>query len=577
VTATFLTVHQIRPLAGGPVDEGDALSATEFNLARVFDTVAAAVPDREVIVWRDRRLTFQELADRSRRLGACLHSRGLGVRTERSELAGHESGQDHLGIYLYNGNEYIESMLGAFYARVAPFNVNYRYVEDELLYLLNDAACRGLVYHECFAPTLAAIRDRLPDLEVLIQVADGSGHDLLPGAVDYETVLAETGADQVAQLPEPSSDDLYILYTGGTTGMPKGVLWRQHDIFMNAMGGRSIITWQAVSSYDELAATAAATETPLKFMPLPPLMHGAAQWASFIGFNGGHTLVWPDETRSLDPVDVWTTVERERVTTITTVGDAVARPLLEELERGDYDATSMIAVGNGGAALTPTIKERFLAQLPHLIVSDGVGSSETGAQMSHLSMSGAVATGRFRPGPGAAVVSEDLGRVLEVGDDEIGWLAQTGWVPLGYLGDRDKTARTFPVIGGVRYSVPGDRARYLDDGEIELLGRDSVTINSGGEKIFAEEVERAIAGHPAIHDVVVVGRASERWGQEVVALVELAEGRTASAEDIVAHASATIARYKLPKDVLFLDHIQRSPAGKADYRWAKAQVAPVPG
>jgi len=268
-------------------------------------------------------------------------------------------------------------------------------------------------------------------------------------------------------------------------------------------------------------------------------------------------------------------VQRERVTTITTVGDAVARPLVEELERGSYDISSMVAVGNGGAALTPTIKQRFLAQLPNLIVSDSVGSSETGAQMSHLSMTGAVATGRFRPGPGGAVVSEDLTRVLEPGDDEIGWLAQTGWVPLGYLGDGDKTARTFPVIGDQRYSVPGDRARYLEDGEIELLGRDSVTVNSGGEKIFAEEVERAIAGHPAVHDVVVVGRPSERWGQEVVALVELSAGQTASPEDIVSYAGGSIARYKLPKDVLFLDHIQRSPAGKADYRWAKAQVAPT--
>ena len=265
-------------------------------------------------------------------------------------------------------------------------------------------------------------------------------------------------------------------------------------------------------------------------------------------------------------------LEREKVTTITTVGDAVARPLVEELEHGNYDVSTMVAVGNGGAALTPTIKERLLAQMPGILVSDSVGSSETGAQMSHLSMSGAVATGRFRPGPGTVVVSEDMRRVLATGDDEIGWLAQEGWVPLGYHGDADKTARTFPVLEGVRYAVPGDRARLLDDGEIELLGRDSVTINSGGEKIFAEEVERAIAGHPAVHDVVVVGRPSELWGQEVVALVQLSDGQTASSDDIVAHAGQSIARYKLPKDVLFLDHIQRSPAGKADYRWAKAQV-----
>ena len=547
------------------------MGSTQFNLAKVFDTVAEAVPDRDALVWRDRRWSFGEVADRSHRLATYLRSRGLGAHTERSDLAGHQSGQDHLGIYLYNGNEYLETMLAAFGARVAPFNVNYRYVEDELNYLLDNAECRALVYHATFAPTLAAVLDKLPAVEVLIQVPDESGNDLLPGAVEYEAVIAGTEPD-LADV-EPSPDDLYVLYTGGTTGMPKGVLWRQHDVFMSCMGGRNLFTWQPVESYEEVAATAKGLDAPLKFMPLPPLMHGAAQWATFIGLNGGNTIVFQENTRRLDPVDVWRTVERERATTITTVGDAVARPLVEELERGNYDTSSIVAVGNGGAALTPTIKERLLVQMPNVFVSDSVGSSETGAQMSHLSAAGSVSTGRFNPGPGTVVVSEDLTALLAPGHDGLGWLAQEGWVPLGYFRDAEKTARTFPVIDGVRYAVPGDRARHLDDGVVELLGRDSVTINSGGEKIFAEEVERAIAGHPAVHDVVVVGRASERWGQEVVALVQLSDGTSASTEDIVTHAGQTIARYKLPKDVLFLDHIQRSPAGKADYRWAKEQVA----
>src|SRR5690606_18416683 len=279
-----------------------------------------------------------------------------------------------------------------------------------------------------------------------------------------------------------------------------------------------------------------------------------------------------------DPAQTWRTVEAERCTTMVVVGDAMARPLVDELEVGDHDVSSLLSIGNGGAPLTPTIKERLLAALPHVLLTDSVGSSETGAQMSHVSTAGGeVASGRFSPGPGTVVVSEDLDKVLEPGHDGIGWLAQTGWVPLGYLGDAEKTARTFPVIEGVRYSVPGDRARHLASGEIELLGRDSVTINSGGEKIFAEEVERAIAGHPAVHDVVVVGRPSERWGQEVVALVQLAEGRTATAEEIVEHASAHIARYKLPKDVLFLDEIVRSPGGKAHCRGAAGRVQQAGG
>jgi 3-oxocholest-4-en-26-oate---CoA ligase len=543
---------------------------TQFNLPDVFDTVANELPERPCIIWADRRITFSQMVDRTRRLGNYLQSRGLGARSERGELAGHESGQDHLGIYLYNGNEYIEAMLGAFRARVAPFNVNFRYVEDELLYLLDNADCRALVYHACFAPMLAAIRDRLPQLEALLQVADDSGNDLLPGAVDYEDALA-TSAPTVDVQPQP--DDLYVLYTGGTTGMPKGVLWRQHDIFMSAMGGRNIITQEAVETYDDVATNAKTFEQPLKFMILPPLMHGAAQWASFIGLNAGNALVFTPDTTRFDAAEVWRTVEREKATTITVVGDAVARPLVEELERGAYDTSSLVSLGNGGAALTPTIKERLLAQLPHIMLTDSVGSSETGAQMSHLSTKDAgIATGRFTPGPGTVVVSEDLRRVVEPGHDGIGWLAQEGLVPLGYYKDAEKTARTFPVIDGVRYSVPGDRARHLAGGEIELLGRDSVTINSGGEKIFAEEVERAIAGHPAVHDVVVVGRPSERWGQEVVALIELSEGQSADAGSIVAHAGKHVARYKLPKDVLFLDEIVRSPAGKADYRWAKAQV-----
>ena len=545
---------------------------TEFNIGTVHERVSAAVPDRDCIVWGDRRWTYADVTDRSRRLARYLSAAGLGCRVERSALAGHESGQDHVGLYLYNGNEYLEGMLGAFKSRTASFNVNYRYVEEELRYLFRDARAGAIIYHEAFAPTLAAVLPDLPEMAVLLQVADGSGHELLPGAVDYEAALASVAPDPPAAACSP--DDLYLLYTGGTTGMPKGVAWRQHDIFMAAMGGRAIGTWEVVTGYDELGEKAAG-RGDFKMMVLPPLMHGAAQWAAFIGMAGGATLVFPTNVRRLDPVDVWTTVEREKANTITVVGDATARPLIEALERGSYDVSSLLGFGNGGAPLNPTLKERLIERAPQVIVSDSVGSSETGAQMSHVSTKGAVSTGRFSAGPGAVVVSEDLTTVLEPGHDRLGWLAQSGWVPLGYLNDPEKTARTFPVIDGTRYAVPGDRARWLADGTIELLGRDAVTINSGGEKIFAEEVEQAIASHPAVHDVIVVGRASERWGQEVVALVTLAPGRQATPDELGEHASAAIARYKLPKDYVFLPAIQRSPSGKADYRWARAQVGLV--
>lgn len=546
-----------------------AAAREQFNLGAVNETVAAAVPDREALIFGDRRVTFAQLAERSRRLASYLHSRGLGCHTERADLQPHESGQDHVGQYLYNGNEYIEGMLGCFKARVAPFNVNYRYVDEELRYLLTNSAAKGLIYHAQFAPTLARVLPELPELTVLIQVDDGSGEPLLDGAIDYEEALAS--GDPAGPPVEPSPDDLYILYTGGTTGMPKGVLWRQHDIFMNAMGGKEVGTWIEVSSSEEIERKA-RDNAGFRLMTLPPLMHGAAQWAGFMMLNAGSTLIMPTSTH-LDPVEVWQLIEREQAQSVTVVGDAMARPLLEEYKAGDYDASSLFVVGNGGAALSASIKEELLEVLPNLLINDSLGSSETGAQASHLSTKDAVQTGKFSPGPGATVVSEDLTRVLEPGHEGLGWVAQTGAVPLGYLGDAEKTARTFPTIDGVRYSVPGDRAIRRGETEIDLLGRDSQCINSGGEKIFVEEVEQAIISHPQVQDVLVAGRPSERWGNEVVAVVQLVDGAQVPESELEAHAHRSIARYKLPKAWVIVDSIQRSPSGKADYRWAKELAA----
>lgn len=551
----------------GAPGAGEA-AATQFNLADAFETLAGALGEREALVWRHRRLSFATLAERARRLASYLHGRGLGAHTERPKLAGHQSGQDHLAVALYNGNEYLEAMIGSYRARVAPFNVNYRYVGEELRYLFGDAAPRALVYHASLAPTLAEAFEGIPYPEVLLHIDDESSNDPLPGAVRYEEALASSSP--AGPPVHPSPDDLYILYTGGTTGMPKGVLWRQHDIFMAAMGGRRLGTWEQVASYDDLAQRAALAPG-LRVGILPPLMHGAAQWATFILMADGATIVLPGDPRRLDPVDVWRTIERERVNTITIVGDAMVRPLMDELDRDDYDTTSLVAIGNGGAPLTPAVRELVLAHLPSVIISDSAGASETGAQMTTAG-SAASDAGVFVPGPGTVVVSEQLDALLAPGHEGIGWLAQAGNVPLGYLGDPEKTARTFPEIGGARYAIPGDRARHRPDGRIELLGRDSVTVNSGGEKIFVEEVERAIAGHPAIADVVVTGRPSERWGQEVVAIVQLAPGQVASVGDITSFAASSIARYKLPKEVVFVPAIERSPAGKADYRWAREQA-----
>ncbi|MBU9764316.1 acyl-CoA synthetase [Mycobacterium sp. TNTM28] len=542
----------------------------QFTVPAVAEAVAATIGDRPLIVQGDRRLTYRQVVDRSNRLAAYLHSRGLGVQTERDALAGHEVGQDLLGIYALNGPEYVESMLGGFRARVAPFNVNYRYVKNELQYLLADSGATALVYHATFAPRVAEIRPDLPQLRVLIQIADDSGNELLDGAVDYETIVTDTSAPAVAPV-EPCPDDLYVLYTGGTTGMPKGVLWRQHDIFMTAFGGRNMVTGDKATSVEEIATR--ATENPgTKLMILPPLMHGAAQWAAMTAITTGQTLVFPSVVDRFDTGDIVRTIAREQVLVATVVGDAMARPLVAAITSGAADVSSLAVVANGGAQLTPYVKQQLIDSKPNLMVVDGVGSSETGAQMSHMSAPGAVSTGTFNAGPDTCVVTEDFTAVLAPGHDGLGWLAQRGYVPLGYKGDAAKTAATFPVIDGVRYATPGDRARHLDSGAIELLGRDSVTINSGGEKIFAEEVESAIASHPAVSDVVVAGRPSERWGQEVVAVVALADGAAVEADELIRHAESSIARYKLPKAVVFRPRIERSPAGKADYRWAREQA-----
>lgn len=549
----------------------------EYNLAAVHEAVEAAVPDRACVVARRpdgpaRRLSYRDVGDRSRRLANALRARGLGEVTAREQRAGHESGQDHVAIYLHNGPEYLETMLGSYKARVAPFNVNYRYVADELRYLLADSAARGIVFHSTFAPTLAAVLEPANRLDVLLQVSDDSGNDLLPGAQWYEDALA----DQAPTLSEHlvaswSPDDLYILYTGGTTGMPKGVLWRQADIFVAALGGRRLDNRQEWTSYDEIAAN--ATGGGSRLLPAPPFMHGAAHWMAFTGFTNANTLVLPAVVERLDVDDLLDTVEEEEVNVALIVGDAFGRPLVEGIEAGRHDLSSLLAIVSGGAALSPGVKTRMLTALPTIMVIDGLGSSETGQQGAQLTAAGQDAsTGDFTPGPGMCILSEDLDRVLAAGHGPIGWLAQTGRVPLGYLGDEAKTARTFPVVDGVRHSVPGDRARLSADGRLHLYGRDSVTINSGGEKIFAEEVEQAMLRHPDVSDCVVAGRPSARWGSEVVAIVALADGAAADDDDLVAEAARHVARYKLPKAVVRRDLIQRSPSGKADYRWAADQA-----
>jgi 3-oxocholest-4-en-26-oate---CoA ligase len=544
------------------------VGSSVMNLALAHEALATAYPDRDCVVTPTRRVTYGQMLDRVRRFANLLHAHGLGCQRERSQLANHESGQDHLGIYMLNCPEYLEAMIGSFRARVAPFNVNYRYVEDELLYLLTDSDATALVYQARYAPMLAAIRDRLPKLKLLIQLADESGTALLPGAIDYETALAAAPATHPPVTP--SSDDLYILYTGGTTGMPKGVLWRQENIFHAAMAG-GVPGENGPETYAALVERAQHGGF-MRTMATPPLMHGAAQWVSFGTLHMGGTVLLQGKPEKLDADDVWGLIEREGASTMTIVGDAFARPLLDGLKQRPYDVSRLFVIGSGGAILSPHYKQAILEAIPHATVVDGFGASETGAQGSRATRGGDEAqTGSFNM-QNTIVLDYDLKNQLAPGAPETGWLARVGHVPLGYYKDPEKTAKTFPVVGGVRYAVPGDHAQLAEDGQIVVLGRGSVCINSGGEKIYPEEVEQILRKHPKVYDAVVVGTPDERFGEQVNAVVQLKPGETLEHQEIVDFAAQQLSRYKLPKHTVIVSQMERSPSGKPDYRWAKAQA-----
>jgi len=408
----------------------------ELGLAEVHEAIAASRPNDECLIFRDRRFSWAEVTDRTRQLANYLIGCGLGCHTERTDTDSHKSGQDHLAIYLHNGNEYLESMLGAFKARVAPLNVNYRYVAEELRYILEDSGARAIVVHSEFAPTLAEVLPKVPDLKTILQVHDDSQNGLLPGAVWYEDALAAASAQRPAVAWSP--DDLYLLYTGGTTGMPKGVMWRNGDAMVECFGGSKTAT-----SVEEFVAQA---NIGLKALLAPPFMHGASQWMSFRTWLGGGTVFVQSTPERLEPADIWSLVEREKVNFLLIIGDAFARPLLDELERpsqrADYQLDSLTVLLSGGAPLSAGLKDEFLSHLPTLMIVDGLGSSEAGGQISHVSTGRGSTTGTFELTAGNVVLSEDLKQVLDPGDDKIGWLAKSGRLALGYLGDPEKTAAT---------------------------------------------------------------------------------------------------------------------------------------
>jgi fatty-acyl-CoA synthase len=505
----------------------------EWSLTAVQDIVSAEVPDRDMLVWEGVRKTHGEVASRSRRLAAFLVERGIGVRRERSDLERWECGQSPVALILHNCPEYIEAMSGCFRARAVPFNVNHYYSAAEVRAVLNMVGAEAVIYHRSIAPMVADALGEAPPL--LIEIDDEPGPQGIAGSVAYEKAI-ESQRDG-SRLPDPSPDDLYLVCTGGTTGTPKAVVWRQADIFVSGMGGSEDAT------PDSLRATAARGIGT--WFAASPLMHAAAQWTAFVCLHGGGTVVLHDDRNRFDAQKIIATVSRERVNLMSIVGDAYARPLVEALERNPLDLGSLLVIGTGGAITSEENKQALLRLLPHVTIRDGYGASETGG-MAFGSLSKSGATKGFAPAPGAVVVSADRSRILDPGDDELGWTARRGRVPLGYLNSPERTLATFPIVAGVRLAVPGDRAMAEADGSIRMLGRDAMVVNTGGEKVFVEEVEEVLRSHPEVEDALVVGRPSDRFGQEVTAIVQLRSGALVAPNELREFVAKSNARFKAP-------------------------------
>ena len=533
---------------------------SEWTVGAVLDAIADVIPDRLMTVCGNRRSTFAESASRTNRLANYLSDKGFGAHAERETLEPWECGQDRIALLMYN-DLYPDMVIGCLKARTVPVNVNHHYSPREIADLLDYVRPRGIIYHRSLGARFADVLP--PDgTELLVSVDDGSGAPELPGAVSLDDALS---SGDPASHPVGSPDDLIMMCTGGTTGRPKGVLWRQSDMYVASMVGDDH------ASVTEIHDRVRNGGPP--WFAVSPLMHAAGMWTAFAALCAGQPVVLYDDRNKLDPRSVWETTERERVGMVTMVGDAYAGPLVAELRAHSYDLSSLNAIGTGGAATNAKYKRALMECLPHITIIEGYGSSETGNMAFGNSRNGN-ASETFEPRDGVTVVSADRSRFLQPGEEEIGWAARTGRIPLGYFDDAEATRRTFPVIEGRRVVIPGDRASIERDGNIRLFGRDSLVVNTGGEKVFVEEVEEVLRAHPGVADALVVGRPSERWGQEVVALVAPHPGADLASDGRALYTFCTsqLAHFKAPKAFIFVEQIQRLGNGKPNYRWAREQA-----
>ncbi|GGS56927.1 acyl-CoA synthetase [Streptomyces violaceus] len=530
----------------------------EYNLADLFESVVDVVPGREALVYADhpgtgaeRRLTYAELDAAANRVGH--HLLDSGIRPG-----------EHLGLHLYNGVEYLQTVLGCLKARIVPVNVNYRYVEEELVYLYRDADLVALVFDAEFTDRVAAARPRAEKLRHLVRVGAPA-----PEAAEMpctEFADAEAAGSSARGFPARSADDQFIIYTGGTTGMPKGVMWRQEDLFFAGLGGGAP-TGEPVKKPEELAERVAAGGAGITFFPTAPLMHGTSTLTAFIGFNFGQRVVIH---RKFVPEEVLRAVEKERVSSISLVGDAMLRPLIDALggPLRHIDRSSLFSVSSSGAIMSDTVRRQFQELVPNAMLLNNFGSSESGFNGTATEDSGPERGFRVRVNARTQVV--DPATYEPVATGEVGRIAQCGHVPLGYYNDPAKTAGTFFERDGERWVLLGDMATVDAEGVVTVLGRGSQCINTGGEKVYPEEVEQALKSHPDVYDALVAGVPDPRWGHHVAAVVQLREGAARpSLEDIRAHCRDRLAGYKIPRQLVITESVQRSPSGKADYRWAR--------
>jgi fatty-acyl-CoA synthase len=528
-----------------------------WNFADVWEVIAEQIPDAQALVHGDQRVTWAEFDRRADGVAATLLERGAVE-------------QDKIAQYLYNGNEYLESMFAAFKAGLVPINTNYRYRDDELVYLWDNADCVAVVFHGVFADTIERIRDRVPRVLTWLWVDDGSG-PCPPWATPYEEAAAGRGERVVAPWGR-SGDHIMMTYTGGTTGMPKGVMWRQDDLFLTLVAQMNPAYRDAEPDL-ELVRQQVKVPGPVG-MPACPLMHGTGLYTQLIVLSlGGSSVTLV--SRHLDVELLFDTVERERVNQMAIVGDAFGKPMLKALDEnpGRWDLASLFLVASSGVMFSEPVKQGLLKHHPGMLLVDAFSSSEAlGMGQSISSGTSASQTARFQLGENTIVVTDD-GRRVEPGSGEIGRVAVGGHQPLGYYKDPDKTAATFVEFEGRRYSCPGDYAMVEADGSLTLLGRGSVVINTGGEKVFPEEVEEVLKTHPGVRDAVAVGVPDDKFGEVVAAVVEPAAGADVAADELIAHVRSKLAAYKAPKHVFPIDTIGRAPNGKVDYKRLKAFAA----